>query len=239
MSYSWYPKIVCLVNILSAFETWLTGSFDFANFCMLLLLLEKFLRCVQTLCVALCIAPNSPFHKNAVMNYALYLYVFFRPVMRNNRLKIFSSNNKVIKIKKIFKCSINLICVLYFSYPTTDSTHIVDSQLKLILGLIWLLILHYSISMPVWDDEGYADDDDKSVRKKTPKEKLLGWIQNKVPEVPIRNFNKDWNDGRAIGALVDSVAPGMRWGKRCTLGPIHSTSVWRNKTHRVLPNGVM
>lgn len=34
-----------------------------------------------------------------------------------------------------------------------DSTDIVDSKLKLILGLIWTLILHYSISMPMWEGE--------------------------------------------------------------------------------------
>jgi len=38
--------------------------------------------------------------------------------------------------------------------------------------------------------------------------RLLGWIQNKIPDLPITNFTSDWNDGRAIGALVDGVAPG-------------------------------
>lgn len=84
-----------------------------------------------------------------------------------------------------------------------DSKAIVDGNLKLILGLIWTLILHYSISMPVWEDEG--DDDAK---KQTPKQRLLGWIQNKIPYLPITNFNQNWQDGKALGALVDSCAPG-------------------------------
>lgn len=37
----------------------------------------------------------------------------------------------------------------------------------------------------------------------------MGWIQSKIPNVPITNFTTDWNDGRAVGALVDAVAPGM------------------------------
>ncbi len=90
-----------------------------------------------------------------------------------------------------------------------DSTDVVDGKRKLILGLIWLLILHYSISMPMWDDEGEFDEDATRKRAPTPKEKLLSWIQNKVPELPIKNFTRDWNDGRAIGALVDAVAPGL------------------------------
>ncbi|KAG7270236.1 hypothetical protein CRUP_013953 [Coryphaenoides rupestris] len=86
---------------------------------------------------------------------------------------------------------------------TENSKAIVDGNLKLILGLIWTLILHYSISMPVWEDE--EDEADK----KTPKQRLLGWIQNKVPDLPITNFSRDWKDGRALGALVDSCAPGL------------------------------
>ena len=43
---------------------------------------------------------------------------------------------------------------------------------------------------------------------KTPKQRLLGWIQHKVPDLPITNFSQDWRDGKALGALVDSCAPG-------------------------------
>lgn len=85
----------------------------------------------------------------------------------------------------------------------TDSKAIVDGNLKLILGLVWTLIQHYSISIPVWEDE--AND---SVSKLTPEMRLLGWIQNKVPELPITNFSQDWQDGKALGALVDGLAPG-------------------------------
>uniref|UniRef100_UPI00398F5899 filamin-A-like isoform X3 n=1 Tax=Pristiophorus japonicus TaxID=55135 RepID=UPI00398F5899 len=84
-----------------------------------------------------------------------------------------------------------------------DSKAIVDGNLKLILGLIWTLILHYSISMPMWDEE------DDEAKKQTPKQRLLGWIQNKLPEMPITNFSRDWKSGKALGALVDSCAPGL------------------------------
>ena len=98
--------------------------------------------------------------------------------------------------------------------PTADSKAIVDGNLKLILGLIWTLILHYSISMPMWDDE-----DDEETKKLTPKQRLLGWIQNKVPQLPINNFNRDWRDGKALGALVDNCAP----GKKCVVASAEST----------------
>eukprot|EP00918_Siedleckia_nematoides_P105694 GHVU01230790.1.p1 GENE.GHVU01230790.1~~GHVU01230790.1.p1 ORF type:complete len:2480 (+),score=363.92 GHVU01230790.1:158-7597(+) len=86
-----------------------------------------------------------------------------------------------------------------------DSSDIVDQRLKLILGLIWTLILHYSISMPMWEGEEEAPQKPDQ----TPKQRLLAWVQNKIPDRPITNFTTDWNDGTAIGALVDSVAPGL------------------------------
>ncbi|KAJ8682417.1 hypothetical protein QAD02_018209 [Eretmocerus hayati] len=92
-----------------------------------------------------------------------------------------------------------------FTTDRFNSTDIVDCKLKLILGLIWTLILHYSISMPMWegDDLGGLD------KGATPKQRLMNWIKSKIPELPINNFTNDWNDGRAVGALVDAVAPGL------------------------------
>ncbi|XP_078091829.1 filamin-C isoform X2 [Mustelus asterias] len=58
--------------------------------------------------------------------------------------------------------------------------------------------------MPMWEDE-----DDEDVKKLTPKQRLLGWIQNKIPQLPITNFHRDWQDGKALGALVDNCAPGL------------------------------
>lgn len=55
------------------------------------------------------------------------------------------------------------------SDPFSDSTHIVDCQLKLVLGLIWTLILHYSISMPMWEGD---DDVDGNEQGPAPKERL-------------------------------------------------------------------
>ncbi|XP_043237014.1 filamin-A-like isoform X4 [Amphibalanus amphitrite] len=86
-----------------------------------------------------------------------------------------------------------------------DATHIVDCHLKLILGLIWTLILHYSISMPMWE----GDENVPGEKGPTPKQRLMNWIGSKMPDLPVRNFTSDWRDGKAIGALVDGVAPGL------------------------------
>ncbi|CAD6191974.1 unnamed protein product [Caenorhabditis auriculariae] len=83
-----------------------------------------------------------------------------------------------------------------------DSTHIVDHNKKLILGLIWTLILHYSISM------GWIQERNDGQPEETPKQKLLNWIRSRLPGVPLSNFTSDWNDGVALGALVNALAPG-------------------------------
>ncbi|VDP66222.1 unnamed protein product, partial [Schistosoma mattheei] len=43
----------------------------------------------------------------------------------------------------------------------------------------------------------------------TPKQRLLSWLNNKLADRPVKNFTTDWNDGIAIGALVDACAPGL------------------------------
>jgi len=56
----------------------------------------------------------------------------------------------------------------------------------------------------------YLDDEDEGGAKMTPKQALLAWVKSKMPEsVRMDNFNKDWNDGRAVACLVDAVAPGL------------------------------
>jgi len=41
-------------------------------------------------------------------------------------------------------------------------------------------------------------------------QRLLGWVKDKLPDLPVNNFTTDWNSGKAVGALVDSVAPGLQ-----------------------------
>lgn len=123
---------------------------------------------------------------------------------RHNRKPMFRSQ----KLENISVALDFLENVEHIKLVNIDSTHLVDGKLKLILGLIWTLILHYSITMPMW--EGESTDPNKRGKYATPKQKLLDWINSRMPpELPIANFTTDWNDGLAIGALVDSCAPGL------------------------------
>jgi glutaredoxin len=73
---------------------------------------------------------------------------------------------------------------------------ITDGRLKLTLGLLWTIILRYQINK-----SGSGEN--------TAKDDLLRWVQSKIPEYNIKNFTKDWNDGRAICGLVNALKPGL------------------------------
>uniref|UniRef100_A0A3Q2DPS8 Filamin-B-like n=1 Tax=Cyprinodon variegatus TaxID=28743 RepID=A0A3Q2DPS8_CYPVA len=138
----------------------------------------------------------------------MYRKYHSRPNFRQMKLE-----NVSVALEFLEKENIKLVSI--------DSKAIVDGNLKLILGLIWTLILHYSISMPVWEGE-----DQEVTMSKTPKQRLLGWIQHKVPDLPITNFSQDWRDGKALGALVDSCAPGLcpDWETWDSVRPVDNAS---------------
>eukprot|EP00457_Paulinella_chromatophora_P004104 gb/GEZN01004114.1/.p1 GENE.gb/GEZN01004114.1/~~gb/GEZN01004114.1/.p1 ORF type:complete len:506 (+),score=132.07 gb/GEZN01004114.1/:196-1713(+) len=73
---------------------------------------------------------------------------------------------------------------------------LMSGNIRIILGLIWTLILRYELKAG-----GDAGD--------TAANELLKWIQSKIPEYHIKNFQKDWNNGKAICALVDAIKPGL------------------------------
>ncbi|XP_019850959.1 PREDICTED: filamin-A [Amphimedon queenslandica] len=82
------------------------------------------------------------------------------------------------------------------------SGDIVEGNLKLTLGLVWTLILHYQISI------GFGIDTRRS-GSISAKQVLMDFVQDIMPHQKVTNFTTDWNDGRLVAGLVDGTAPGL------------------------------
>ena len=79
---------------------------------------------------------------------------------------------------------------------------IVDGNRKIILGLIWTLILRFTIS-------------DINEEGMTAKEGLLLWCQRKTAcyeEVEVRDFSTSWNDGLALYVMLFAARPQLLIG---------------------------
>jgi peptidoglycan/xylan/chitin deacetylase (PgdA/CDA1 family) len=103
--------------------------------------------------------------------------------------------------------------------PTTNigPGDIVDGNRKLTLGLVWTIILRFSIS-------SYNDPDFMNAR-----ETLLNWCRARTapyPEVRVNDFSFSWKDGRALATLLHSGRPDL-----VDLGEMESKSAAETLEH--------
>nr|WAW84876.1 filamin-like 6 [Halisarca dujardinii] len=96
------------------------------------------------------------------------------------------------------------------------SRDIQEHNQKIILGLIWHLILNYHILSAQQEEEPAGISHKGGSVKKPPKKPsakklLLNWLKAAMPEDigPVRNITTDWNDGKKLSALVNTMKPGL------------------------------
>ncbi|KNG47163.1 calponin domain-containing protein [Stemphylium lycopersici] len=105
---------------------------------------------------------------------------------------------RVQKFENVNK-SLDFIRSRRIQLTNTGAEDVVDGNSKIILGLIWTLILRFTISDI--NEEGLS-----------AKEGLLLWCQRKTAcydEVEVRDFSTSWNDGLAFCALLDIHRPDL------------------------------
>jgi filamin len=84
------------------------------------------------------------------------------------------------------------------------SADVYNGNTRIILGLIWTLILRYQIQTGI--EEG------------SPKWHLLQWVKKQVKPYGVpepTNFTSSWVDGQTLGALTDSLKPGVYDMSQC------------------------
>ncbi|KAK2750413.1 hypothetical protein FQN57_003893 [Myotisia sp. PD_48] len=121
-------------------------------------------------------------------------------ILGNESLGRYASKPK-LRVQKFENANKCLDFIKGRKIPMTNigAEDIVDGNRKIILGLIWTLILRFTIS-------------DISEEGMTAKEGLLLWCQRKTacyPGVEVRDFSASWNDGLAFCALLDIHRPDL------------------------------
>jgi hypothetical protein len=110
-----------------------------------------------------------------------------QPKMRIQKVENVAKALQVLKLQNV-----NLVNI--------GAEDISDGNEKLILGLLWSLILKYSLA-------------EISEEGKTAKEGLLIWCQRKTapykPTVDIKDFTRSWQDGLGLCALIHRYRPDL------------------------------
>ena len=128
------------------------------------------------------------------------ILVHLLEVLSNESLGRYASNPKlrVQKFENVNK-SLEFIKSRGIQMTNIGAEDVVDGNRKIILGLIWTLILRFTIS-------------DINEEGMTAKEGLLLWCQRKTAcyeDVEVKDFSSSWNDGLAFCALLDIHRPDL------------------------------
>ncbi|XP_041352153.1 dystrophin-like isoform X2 [Gigantopelta aegis] len=114
----------------------------------------------------------------------------------NGRMRVHHINN-VNRALQVLERNYNIKLV------NICSNDIVDGNNKLILGLVWIIILHWQVKDVM---KNVMDD----LRQTNLEKTLLSWCRQCTAgynKVDIRNFTTSWRDGLAFNALIHKFRP--------------------------------
>ncbi|KAK3818727.1 MAG: actinin-like protein [Benniella sp.] len=119
-------------------------------------------------------------------------------VIGDHKFRYQQSMLRFVKVQNMNMC-LEFIRSRQVTLTNIGAEDIVDGNLKLILGLIWTLILRFTIA-------------DINQEGRSAKEGLLLWCQRKTAgyqEVRVRDFTTSWTDGLAFCALIHRHRPDL------------------------------
>ncbi|KAK0410555.1 hypothetical protein QR680_005192 [Steinernema hermaphroditum] len=111
---------------------------------------------------------------------------------------------RVQKIENLNKC-LDFLKRKKIQLENIGAEDILDGNERLILGLIWTIILRFTI-------ENIEIDGKETGERKHAKEALLLWCQRKTagyPNVKVENFTTSWRSGLAFNALIHAHRPDL------------------------------
>lgn len=121
---------------------------------------------------------------------------------------------KLHKLENLNKCINFLTKEEGLKLVNIGAEDLEGGDVKIVLGLIWTLILHYQIS--------------GDAKEGSPKYELLQWVKAQCKPYGIgqelTGFKKGWSDGKVVSALTDSLGPGcINMDEIDEMGPYEST----------------
>ncbi|KAK6950460.1 hypothetical protein Daesc_008788 [Daldinia eschscholtzii] len=143
---------------------------------------------------------QKTFTKWLANNFGIVLLIHLLECLSNESLGRYAAKPK-LRVQKFENANtaLNFIKSRGIQMTNIGAEDVVDGNRKIILGLIWTLILRFTIS-------------DINEEGMTAKEGLLLWCQRKTAcydEVDVRDFSSSWNDGLAFCALLDIHRPDL------------------------------
>lgn len=121
-----------------------------------------------------------------------------RPKLKVHQLANIGKSLEVIKSEEI-------------KLVNTSAEDIQAGNIKIILGFVWALILRYQIQASAQESSVSSASPPAQKGGVSPKEELLIWLQGQVAGsgVPCHDFQKSFQDGKLLCALVNSIQPGQ------------------------------
>lgn len=134
-------------------------------------------------------------------------------VLAQTKLSRFNAHPK-LRIQRLsnLNVALNFLKESKVSLVNIGAEDVERGNMKMVLGLLWKLILHYQIKQPVEQCQLSAGTPCELRNVKSPQSDLLGFVNKQISPYKVghvSNFTSDFTSGVVLSALTDSLSPGI------------------------------